>query len=173
MNINERLRQYPWIGIALTGVVLAILLPFHDTVNLSLSTTFIFVVLSVYIGGLFWGLGSAGLVIIVEAFLLFPEMQYGRFVSVMITLLFTVWLVAMLQQKAVALDTVNGNIAALLRIMADLQDTLEDWDRYSRAEIKERVKRATDGVVNLTTKVKGWHDIRREMEDTKRLIRDE
>lgn len=160
----------PWIGFILTGVATGVLLAFHDYVDLSLSLTFVFVVFSVYIGGLWWGLAAAGLVIGAEVWLLFPLAEYGRFAVVSLTLLATVYLVAILQRKAVIGESINGNITSLLQIMASLQDTLEDYDRYTRDEIRDRLRAATDGVVNLTTRVKGWHDIRREMEEAERAV---
>lgn len=171
--VKEQAKYNPWIGLILTMVTLAVILIFPGVVGHSLSLTFVFVVLTVYAGGLRWGLGAAGLVIAAEVYLLLPHAEYGRFAVVSVTLLATVLLVASLQRRAAALDTVNGNIADLLKIMVGLQDILDDWNVLSRDDIRVRLKQATDGVVNLTTRVKGWHDIRREIEEVNRLINQE
>lgn len=168
--MKEQAKHNPWVGLMLTVLTLAAILAFPDVVGKSLSITFVFVVLTTYAGGLRWGLAAAGLVIAAEVYLLFPGGAYGRFAVVTVTLLATVYLVASLQRRAVMCDTVNGNIADLLKIMTGLQDVLEDWERLSQDEIKARLKRATDGVVNLTTRVKGWHDIRQEMEEVNRFV---
>ena len=162
--------KHRWVGFVLTIIALAIVLYLRDYIDLPVSITFIFLVYSIYNGGLWWGLASAAVIMAAEVFLLFPVGQYGRFIAISLTLLSTVYLVAVLQRKAITCESVNGNIADLLKIMVDLQDVLDDWDRLTRDEIRRRIMLTTNGIVTLTTKVKGWHDIRQEMEEVNRTF---
>ena len=166
------INRHPWGGFLLTLVATVIFLYLRIYVNFSLSSTFFFTVLSVYMGGLWWGLASAGIVIAAEVFLLFPTGQYGRFTTISLTLIGTVYLVAILQREAILYETINGNIKTLLKIMVELQDLLEDWNRLPRGEIYNRLKKTTNEIVDLSTQVKGWHDLKMEMNDTSRAMMD-
>lgn len=188
--------KYPWAGSLLTALFLIFLLvtrPFGELFGFTLAPVFLLVVFSVFAGGLWYGLLSAGMSILVEIIIVWPLGQYGRMAIVSISLVGIVWLVWLLQRKAALLDTLDGNIDNLLRITTLSVNFLEDFktmigriNRLAKAkttpghilevitrqaqELENRYEIIHDQIANLTTRVYGWYQLSQEVKQTQEQI---
>jgi len=169
----ETLKKMPWAGTVLTVVFLAVLLWRPALVDYTIAPVFLCIVISVYFGGLRWGLASATLALAAEIWLLWPLGQYYRLVLAAGTLYGVVWLIAELQYKARQLDSLNGNIVTLRKLAAQCSDLLDDFDRLSRQDIRAEIMIITKKVTNIATTVWGWHQLHHEIEEVKTLAEKE